>query len=153
MRRLEASSSWCHSSPRTSSGCSWRNHAPPCLSVYLPTHRRHPENLQDSIRIQNLLKALEGSLLSRASAGEAGTLLDPFRTLALDTGFWNHTWDGLAVLGAAGVFQVINAPAARDRAGRRGQQLPRQAAVAHAAVGRSVSGAEPEPAPDQAVRG
>ena len=34
-------------------------------------------------------------------------MLNPFRTLAPDTDFWNHTWDGLAVLGATGVFQVI----------------------------------------------
>ncbi|MFO7694482.1 MAG: hypothetical protein R6V57_15460 [Vicinamibacterales bacterium] len=83
-------------------------HEPPCLSLYLPTHRRRPENQQDPIRYRNLLKVLEESLLSRYPAGVAGTLLGPFRTLASDTGFWNHTWDGLAVLGATGVFQVIS---------------------------------------------
>jgi hypothetical protein len=82
-------------------------HEPPCLSLYLPTHRRHPENQQDRIRYRNLLKTLEESLLSRYPAGVTGTLLEPFRALAPDTDFWNHTWDGLAVLGAAGVFQVI----------------------------------------------
>jgi hypothetical protein len=82
-------------------------HDPPCLSLYLPTHRRHPENRQDPIRYRNLLKALEVSLLGQYSESEANTLLNPFRTLARDTAFWNHTWDGLAVLGAAGLFQVI----------------------------------------------
>lgn len=82
-------------------------HEPPCLSLYLPTHRRHPENRQDPIRYRNLLKVLEESLLGQYSEGEADTLLDPFRTLGRDTDFWNHTWDGLAVLGAAGLFQVI----------------------------------------------
>jgi hypothetical protein len=82
-------------------------HDPPCLSLYLQTHRRHPENRQDPIRYRNLLKALEESLLGQCSEGEADTLLSPFRTLARDTDFWNHTWDGLAVLGAAGLFQVI----------------------------------------------
>jgi hypothetical protein len=82
-------------------------HEPPCLSLYLPTHRRHPENLQDAIRYKNLLKALEESLLSQYSVGEAGPLLGPFRTLARDTDFWSHTWDGLAVLGASDVFRVI----------------------------------------------
>jgi len=82
-------------------------HEPPCLSLYVPTHRRRPENQQDPIRYRNLLKVLEESLLSRYPAAVAGTLLGPFRTLASDTGFWNHTWDGLAVLGATGVFQVI----------------------------------------------
>jgi hypothetical protein len=82
-------------------------HEPPCLSVYLTTHRHHPENLQDPIRYKNLLKVLEESLLSQHSFGEAGILLDPYRALANDADFWNHTWDGLAVLGAAGVFRVI----------------------------------------------
>lgn len=82
-------------------------HAPPCLSLYLPTHRRHPENLQDPIRYKNLLKALERSLLSQCSAGEANTLLDPFQSLARDTDYWNHTWDGLAVFAARGLFRVI----------------------------------------------
>jgi hypothetical protein len=82
-------------------------HVPPCLSLYLQTHRRHPENRQDPIRYRNLLKALEESLLGQYSEGEADTLLSPFRTLARDADFWNHTWDGLAVFGATGLFQVI----------------------------------------------
>jgi hypothetical protein len=82
-------------------------HAPPCLSLYLPTHRRHPENLQDPIRYKNLLRALEQSLLSQYPVGEANTLLDPFQALARDRDFWNHTWDGLAVLAAAGLFRAI----------------------------------------------
>jgi hypothetical protein len=80
---------------------------PPCLSIYLPTHRRHPENQQDPIRYRNLLKALEESLLTQLSASEAGALLTPFQTLAGDADFWNHAWDGLGVFGAAGLFSVI----------------------------------------------
>jgi len=82
-------------------------HHPPCLSLYLSTHRHHPENQQDPIRFKNLMKALEESLLQRYSSSETGPLLEPFRTLAGDRDFWNHTWDGLAVLGAAGLFRVI----------------------------------------------
>ncbi len=80
---------------------------PPCLSLYLPTHRRYPENQQDPICYKNLVKALEGSLLERYSASEVVPILEPFHVLANDRDFWNHTWDGLAVLGAAGVFRVI----------------------------------------------
>jgi hypothetical protein len=83
------------------------SHKPPCLSLYQPTHRRHPENVQDSIRYKNLVRTLEESLLQQYSAREADTLLEPFRALASDKNFWNHAWDGLAVLGAAGLFQVI----------------------------------------------
>ncbi len=80
---------------------------PPCLSLYLPTHRRHPENAQDPIRYRNLLKTLEDSVRSQYSAREASALLEPFQALANDGRFWNHTWDGLAVLGAADLFRVV----------------------------------------------
>jgi hypothetical protein len=50
---------------------------------------------------------LEQSLSNRYSAVETDNLLDPFRALTRDSDFWNHAWDGLAVLGAAGLFRVI----------------------------------------------
>ena len=83
------------------------DHEPPCLSLYQPTHRRYPQNLQDPIRYKNLLKTLEESLRRQYSTKEAGALLDRFRELANDTDFWNHTWDGLAVLAAPGLFRVF----------------------------------------------
>jgi hypothetical protein len=79
---------------------------PPCLSLYQPTHRHHPENQQDPIRFQNLVKVLEESLLQRYPTDEIRPLLDPFLALADDRDFWNHTLDGLAVLGARGMFRV-----------------------------------------------
>ena len=79
---------------------------PPCLSLYQPTHRRRPENQQDPIRFGNLVKALEESLLQKYPRREIQTLLDPFLALAEDRDFWNHTLDGLAVLGARGMFRV-----------------------------------------------
>jgi len=79
---------------------------PPCLSLYQPTHRHRPENQQDSIRFGNLVKALEESLLQKYPKREIQALLDPFRALAEDRDFWEHTLDGLAVLGARGMFRV-----------------------------------------------
>jgi Bacterial archaeo-eukaryotic release factor family 3 len=79
---------------------------PPCLSLYQPTHRRHPENQQDPIRFRNLVKALEESLLQKYPMRETQPLLDPFLELADDRDFWNHTIDGLAVLAATGMFRV-----------------------------------------------
>ncbi len=78
----------------------------PCLSLYQPTHRKHPENQQDPIRFRNLVKDLEQSLLQKYEAREANELLEPFRSLANDTEFWNHSGDGLAVLAATGFFRV-----------------------------------------------
>lgn len=79
---------------------------PPCLSLYQPTHRGHPENKQDPIRFRNLLKRLEGSLQQAYANRDAAPLLDPFRRLAEDGAFWRGALDGLAVLGAPGVFKV-----------------------------------------------
>ena len=79
---------------------------PPCLSLYQPTSRRHPENQQDPIRFGNLVKSLEASLLQQVPKDEAGSLLEPLRALADDSSFWNHTLDGLVVLAAKGMFRV-----------------------------------------------
>jgi hypothetical protein len=79
---------------------------PPCLSLYQPTHRRHPENQQDPIRFRNLLKALEQSLRQKYATRDVRPLMEPFQTLAEDRDFWNYTLDGLAALGAPGLFRV-----------------------------------------------
>lgn len=79
---------------------------PPCLSLYQPTHRRHPNNQQDPIRFGNLVKVLEESLLQQLPKEEIRPLLEPFLALADNRDFWNHTLDGLAVLGAKGIFRV-----------------------------------------------
>jgi hypothetical protein len=80
---------------------------PPCLSLYQPTHRHHPENQQDPIRYGNLLKELEASLKKAYPTQKIEPLLKPFRSLANDRAFWRHTHDGLAILGAQGVFRVF----------------------------------------------
>jgi hypothetical protein len=82
-------------------------HEPPCLSLYQPTHRRHPENQQDPIRFRNLMKELDVSLRQKYPAVETRLLLEPFAALANDPDFWNHTLDGLAVLGGPSLFQVF----------------------------------------------
>ncbi len=82
-------------------------HEPPCLSLYQGTHRRHPENQQDLIRFRNLLKALEESLRHKYATKDVTSWLEPFRALADDADFWNHTLDGLAVFGGTAHFQVF----------------------------------------------
>jgi hypothetical protein len=83
---------------------------PPCLSLYQPTHRRHPENKQDRIRFRNLVKEVEGSLRKTYPTLEAQQLLKPFEELAQDNGFWDHTQDGLAVLAGPLLFRVFSLP-------------------------------------------
>jgi hypothetical protein len=77
-------------------------HEPPCLSLYLPTHRNVPENTVDRPAYRHLLEAFELALDLSHSRAEIERLLHPFRVLEADRGFWEHTRDGLAVLAAGG---------------------------------------------------
>ena len=86
------------------------NEETPCLSLYQPTHRQHPDNVQDPIRFRNLVKELEESLNQKYPKREVAPLLEPFHALADNAEFWNHTTDGLAVLGAPGMFRVYRLP-------------------------------------------
>jgi hypothetical protein len=83
------------------------SHEPPCLSLYQPTHRRHPDNQQDPIRFRNLVKELKTSLRQKHPAAETRLLLEPFGALADDYDFRSHTLDGLAVPGGLGLFHVF----------------------------------------------
>ena len=79
----------------------------PCLSLYMPTHRTHPENLQDVIRFKNLIKQMEESLSQKYTASEVKKHLEPFEALVDDENVWNHTLDGIAVFSADGLFKVV----------------------------------------------
>ena len=82
----------------------------PCLSLFQPTHRQHPDNVQDVLRFRNLVKHLAASLGEKYPARDIAALLQPFEALAEDHDFWNHTGDGLAVFGASDFFRVYRLP-------------------------------------------
>jgi len=77
-----------------------------CLSLYQPTHRRHPDNHQDPIRLRHLVQVLESSLRQQQTSDAVKVLLEPCEALAQDHDFWNHRQGGLAVLGAPGLFRT-----------------------------------------------
>jgi len=79
---------------------------PPCLSLYQPTHRHHPENRQDPIRFKNLLATLREGLQHSYGGYDHEALLRPFQELADDHDFWNRTLDGLAVLSSVDMHRV-----------------------------------------------
>jgi hypothetical protein len=79
----------------------------PCLSLYMPTHQKHPENLQDSILFKNLVQQMEESLMQKYSAAEVKKHLEPVNALVDDNDVWNHTLEGLAVFSAKGTFKVV----------------------------------------------
>jgi len=78
-----------------------------CLSLYMPTHRKHPENLQDGILFKNLVQQMEDSLMQKYPAAEVQKHLEPVKALANDRYLWNHTSDGLAIFSAEGIFKVV----------------------------------------------
>lgn len=80
--------------------------AAPCLSLYQPTHRQHPDKAQDPVRFRNLVKQLAAALRAQYPAHDVPALLRPFEALAEDRACWNHDGDGLAVLGAPDFFRV-----------------------------------------------
>lgn len=73
--------------------------ADPCVSVFLPTHRAGPAELQQNrIRLKNLLREAEDRLVEggrRASA--AREIVGSGRALLEDGAFWRHQADGLAL--------------------------------------------------------
>jgi len=82
--------------------------ADPCISLYMPTHRSHPENIQDIIRYRNLLKMVKETLKGKYSNGEITDLMKPLEELGENNDFWNHTTEGLAVLRSPDFFLFIN---------------------------------------------
>jgi hypothetical protein len=82
-------------------------HQPPCLSLFLPTHRNVPDNRVDRPAYRHLVEALELALSVSKPRDEIERLLAPFRLLADDVGFWEHTRDGLAVFGSDGRARVF----------------------------------------------
>jgi hypothetical protein len=84
----------------------WDKCTSPCLSLYQPTHRHHPDNQQDPIRFRNLVKTLGESLSQQYAQEEIRDLLAPLLELAERHDFWNCTLDGLAVLRDSNLFRV-----------------------------------------------
>lgn len=84
----------------------------PSLSLYQPTYRHHPDNLQDPIRFRNLVSQAEASLRQTYPDLEVRRVLEPFEALTQNKDFWNHTLDGLAVLGGPDFFRVFTLPRA-----------------------------------------
>jgi hypothetical protein len=82
-------------------------HEPPCISLYQPTSRHHPDNQQDPIRFRNLIRVVEDSLRQQYPDRDIREVTEPLHGLAADNQFWNHARDGLAVLAGAGVIDVF----------------------------------------------
>jgi hypothetical protein len=79
----------------------------PCISLYQPTHRAHPENQGDPTVFKNLLTKLEQSLQEKYPVRDVRGLMEPFLELEKKYAFWQNTLDGLAILASPSAFHIL----------------------------------------------
>ena len=81
-------------------------HKEPCVSIYLPTHRKGSEVEQDPIRFKNLLREAEKEMEKKGlRSSQIDEILKPAYNLVGDVNFWNHQSDGLAFFMCEGEHQ------------------------------------------------
>jgi len=81
------------------------------ISIYMPTHRMGRERQQDPIRFKNLLAEAEKRLLDRGiRRPEVVSQLECAHALRLDTDFWQHQSDGLAVFTSVDYLEYYRLP-------------------------------------------
>jgi hypothetical protein len=79
----------------------------PYVSIYMPTHRRGAETLQDPIRMKNLTREADQQLRSMGCASnDVDRVMRPLVDLIGDYEFWQHQMDGLVVFRSKELFEV-----------------------------------------------
>lgn len=82
-----------------------------CVSLYLPTHRAGRETLQDSIRLDNLLRGAEKELVAGGvRASEARELLQPAQEFLQETISTRRLADGLSLFISKNFFKYFKLP-------------------------------------------
>ena len=84
----------------------------PFITLYQPTYRYAPKNRRDAIVFKNLVRQIEKSLMQKVSARDIKPLMDMFRHMEQDKGFWMESLDGLAVLATLKTCAVYRLPVA-----------------------------------------
>lgn len=82
----------------------------PVFSVYMPTHRSHPDNAQDSNVFKKLVEQFEPLKTAYARDRSIQNVFSKFEALAEDYQFWQHTKEGLAVFATRDTFDVYRLP-------------------------------------------
>jgi len=83
----------------------------PSISIYMPTHRGGPEVQQDPVRLKNLLRTVEQSLVEKGmDHAEAGQYLEAAQALLDNDDFWQQQGDGLALFMALNDFHSYRLP-------------------------------------------
>jgi len=85
-----------------------RGGTPPCVSIYLTTHRKHPEWTHDPVRFRGLVSEAE-AILAKQGQREAKEAVEPLRAL-LDQPFWEFSLEGFAVFLSGGSVTAYRLP-------------------------------------------
>jgi hypothetical protein len=87
------------------------NREGPCVSIFMPTHRKGPETQQGPIRLKNLLREAEQQLVElEVRPAKAREWLAQAAALLEDFNFWQYQSDGLALFIAEGFFRYYRTP-------------------------------------------
>ncbi|WP_353195699.1 hypothetical protein [Parapedobacter defluvii] len=78
----------------------------PVFSVYMPTHRTHPDNAQDPEIFRKLVEQFEPVKAEYLRDKGIQNVFSRFEALADDYRFWQHTKEGLAVFATRDSFDV-----------------------------------------------
>lgn len=81
--------------------------SPPCISIYLPTHKSGRDTQGDATMLKNLLREAEGEI-------ENSKTLKPARELVEDPDFWVRSSEGLAIFLAEGFLRIHRLPVAPE---------------------------------------
>src|SRR5256885_16993441 len=71
---------------------------PPCVSIYMPTHRSYPDVQQDAIRYKNLVRQVEDRLAKTHPGRDTKAVTEKLHAPEAAHEVWNSARDGLAVL-------------------------------------------------------
>lgn len=92
----------------------------PCVSIYLPTARRFPEQAQNEVRFRNLLKQVDDAERRPDVDAPPPDVLEALRAMLDDRELWAHPQDGMAVFAARSFFRLFRLP----------REVPERAVVA-----------------------
>lgn len=113
-----------------------RNLEMPHITLYMPTHRAHPDNQRDPITYKNFIREIEKQLEENETYPRRlwQAAVDKLKSLYNDDEFWPYTSEGMAVLAAGEdmkVFKLFHAPQERVHIGPEFFLIPLLAKLQH----------------------
>ena len=85
-----------------------QEHTPPCVSIYLPTHRAKPPANENPVRLRNLVRAAENEIYKiYPRTADTEKLIGTLQELQHDGALWGHPADALAIFASLDCFKII----------------------------------------------